>query len=234
MTAFVLKTIAMVTMLIDHVTYCFVPADTIWHWVGRGIGRISFPLFCYLIVEGYYYTKSLKKYIARLGILALLSEIPYDLVFSRSYYDPERQNAVFTLLMGLVTIALIDVIKKKFYPFNLTMYTVLTSVVLITFGMGAQLLGTDYGMYGVLVIVFMFYLRGRKPLLCICYFAGTLACFRLVSLFEIVSVIAFIIIFGYNGEKGPDDKKLYYLFYPCHLIILALITGAVYGWQVFT
>ena len=106
--------------------------------------------------------------------------------------------------------------------------------VLITFGMGAQLLGTDYGMYGVLVIVFMFYLRGRKPLLCICYFAGTLACFRLVSLFEIVSVIAFIIIFGYNGEKGPDDKKLYYLFYPCHLIILALITGAVYGWQVFT
>ena len=223
----------MVTMLIDHLTAVFVQNGTVLYLVGRGIGRIAFPIFCFLIVEGYFHTRNVWKYMSRLGILALVSEIPFDLAFYRQLYYPEYQNVAFTLLMGLVTITLTDEIKKRFYPFNIALYTILTSVVLITFGLGAQLLNTDYGMFGVLVIVFMFYLRGRRALLFACYVIGTLLCFRIVGFFELVSAVAFVFILNYNGQKGPDDRKLFYLFYPGHLAIIAVVLGIMYGWQIF-
>lgn len=223
MTSFVLKIIAMVTMIIDHITYCFVPYDTIWYTIGRTVGRIAFPLFCFMVVEGFYRTKCLWKYMLRLGIFALLSEVPFDMAFKSMYFDLSYQNVLLTLLLGLFAIALIDFIKQRFYPTQVWIYTLLTIPVIFFFGYAGEFLNTDYGMFGVVVIITMYFLRTNKLLMTIsfpllCFFA-----YGSSMINEVAGTIAFIFIFLYNGKKGPSDHKLFYLIYPAHLLILGLI-----------
>jgi len=89
MTSFTLKLIAIITMLIDHIGAIFIPYDNKWYAVFRGIGRLAFPIFIFLIVEGFYHTKNVKKYLLRLGIFAILSEIPFDLAFYHEIYNTD-------------------------------------------------------------------------------------------------------------------------------------------------
>ena len=103
-----LKWIAMVSMLIDHVGIylgrCNVDWE-IWKWF-RIIGRIAFPLYCFLLVEGFFHTGDIKKYLIRIGAFALISEIPFDLFLCGTWFYPGYQNVGVTFFIGLLLLYL--------------------------------------------------------------------------------------------------------------------------------
>ncbi len=106
LSTFWLKIIAIITMTIDHTAVCL---ETPYYTLMRGIGRIAFPIFCYLIVEGFFYTRCLWKYILRLFVFALISQIPFNLMLYKSpCYTGGYLNVYFTLLIGLITIYLVN------------------------------------------------------------------------------------------------------------------------------
>ena len=105
--AFGLKIIAAITMILDHTALILVSDNTKMYYIMRCIGRISFPIFCFLLVEGYFHTKSKIKHCINLLVFALLSEVPYDLMRG-SAFNIERQNVIFTLLIGFVVIWALD------------------------------------------------------------------------------------------------------------------------------
>ena len=227
MSVFVLKIIAMVTMLIDHITATFVTRGTVLYMAGRLIGRIAFPIFCFLIVEGFYHTRNVWMYLLRLAILAVISEIPFDMMIYGRYIDWNYQNVVVTLFIGLLAITLIDNIKRKFYPTQLALYTVLSCLVIFTAGFGAQAMGTDYGMFGVAVIIIFYFARSNKFFMVLGFVGACMLAYGLLNS-ELAGAVAFAFIFNYNGEKGPNDHKLFYLFYPVHLFVLGALSMFVF------
>lgn len=219
-----LKLIAIITMLIDHIGAAVIArlliagqgSEMLYkiYYAMRAVGRVAFPIFCFLLVEGFFYTGSRKKYALRLFGFALLSEIPFDLAFSGKILEFGYQNVFFTLLIGLLTIMLFDEVVKKqeWHP-------VLRSalLVIITFGgMGAAyLLHTDYDAKGVLAILVFYMTRQMRGLQIV---AGCLA-----FCWELPAIVAFIPIAFYNGKRGWNIKYLFYAFYPVHLLVLYLI-----------
>lgn len=169
--SFGLKMVAIFTMLIDHLTAGGVifSGSSIQYMIGRGIGRIAFPLFCFMLVEGYYYSKNKMNYLARLLALAFLSEVPFDMVFSGNYYNMGYQNVFFTLSIGLGAIMilgeidkrLVEKIKKDSSDFNKRFFKFLNIIlqltVLVFMTTVAELLKTDYSANGVLLIVMIYF-----------------------------------------------------------------------------
>ena len=140
MSAFALKIIAMVTMFIDHLfASCIDPygvdvwnisrhivpgTGTTLYWIGRMIGRIAFPIFCFQIVEGVRYTKNWKRYMARLALLALISEIPFDLALKNFQIDMSSQNVFLTLLFGMMIVTFMKVVDQDWCGQSLYLDTV--------------------------------------------------------------------------------------------------------------
>lgn len=222
-----LKWIAILTMLIDHTAVALIQNGILlsgrvghyeqWYqlyWVMRYIGRLGFPLFCFLLVEGFCYTHNVKKYMIRLGIFALISEVPFDFALFRSVFSLSYQNVYFTLLIGLITL-------YGMRYFNGTDFKNQILRVVCLFGglLVAYLLRTDYDMYGVLLIVVLYQFR-EKPIWRD-FTAGIVL--LLCSLLEITGLLAFIPIHLYNGQRGKQMKYFFYIFYPAHLLILGLI-----------
>lgn len=204
---FILKLIAMITMVVDHTGAVFFPNIRIL----RIIGRLSFPIFCFLLVEGYFYTKNIYKYTIRLFLFALISEIPYDLAFSGNIIDFSGQNVFFTLLLGLIAIWSFDIISDKSKGV----------VCLIACFIAAELLSTDYAGGGVLMII-MFYLFRTNII-----YSG-IAQLSINTLVyggaQKYASFAMIPIAFYNGKRGPKGLKyVFYFFYPVHLLLLYII-----------
>lgn len=238
LTGSTLKLIAIVTMFIDHVGAAIVarillqyradiPVITAIHGVMdyhtlyvvymtlRMIGRIAFPIFCFLLVEGFLHTRDSRKYAMRLGIFALVSEIPFDLAFSSALLEFEYQNVFFTLFLGLLTMMGWDAIEKKFADGSFM--RILCNALVLFAGMGAaELLRTDYGMKGVFCIMVLYIFRNKRIYQVI---AGCLSFFW----WEIAAVLSFIPIYFYNGKRGLKLKYFFYAFYPAHLLLLYLI-----------
>ena len=116
MSVFALKILAILAMLLDHIAAVFLSSTTMPYVLMRGFGRIAFPIFCFLVVEGYYHTRDVKKYMIRLAGFALVSEIPFDICFYQKPFYWQHQNVFFTLALGLITIYAIDEVKKRFQP----------------------------------------------------------------------------------------------------------------------
>lgn len=194
----------------------------------RLIGRLGFPLFCFLLVEGYYHTRSKAKYGMRLAMFALISEIPFDLGFKSQVLEFTYQNVFFTLFFGFVMIWGIDEfntqMKEKFEG-KLRLFLCILGTVSITVAGGVivELLKTDYASIGVITIVLMFLLHKKS-------FAGSMAlgCFALTVRMpvEITSFITVPLVAKYNGTRGLKLKYFFYLFYPVHILLLSLVCMA--------
>lgn len=215
MSTFTLKMIAIITMTIDHVTEVFIPGNTWAYLVGRTIGRLAFPIFVFLLVEGFYHTSNIKKYLTRLGIFALISELPFDYAFYNGFYA-SHQNIFFTLFIGLLAIWLMSIVEKNFSK-NMLYVNLINALITISFSVGAELLRTDYGFMGILLIIAFYLFRGSKPLLVISLLLLS------GNVIQAFSCLAIIPIAFYNGKKGKSIKYFFYAFYPLHLLILFVI-----------
>ncbi|MCM1092090.1 MAG: conjugal transfer protein TraX [Butyrivibrio sp.] len=238
-----LKLFAVITMLIDHIAAVVVIRMLRQHYepelytiymVMRQIGRIAFPIYCFMLVEGLARTRNKWKYAARLGGFALLSEIPFDLAFSGEVLEFSYQNVFFTLAIGLLTMIVIEQIEtgtetrtrtgtetedheEKSVIWRKPLKTILV-LLTCTAGMGlAYLLQTDYGMRGVACILVMYFLRKQRWLELV---AGYIA--FVVLLQELAALPAFLALALYRGKKGVDAKFFFYGFYPVHLLLLYL------------
>lgn len=218
-----LKLIAMAAMLIDHIgavilqpmlTQGVYDAVFICYTGMRLIGRISFPLFAFLLTEGVQKTSNVKKYLMRLGIFALLSELPFDLAVSGSA-DPGCQNIFFTLFLGVLFVEICR--KWQLQEQNpIRLYMVLGSFMLLAEG-----LQTDYGAVGILVIALLYLFRMDRMR------AGGYAgiVLALTSLEGIGAFAALYPMKRYNGQRGLRLKYVFYAFYPVHLLILFWIAS---------
>lgn len=221
-----LKIIAIVTMLIDHTGAILFP-DII---VLRMIGRLAFPIFAFLLVEGYFHTKNVRKYLIRLGVFALISEVAFDWAFYHKPFYVFHQNIFFTLFIALVTIWFFDQ-YKEIKPH-------IAWAVLIGGSMLSILLGVDYNILGIMSIFFFYRYHDERPralfsvgLLHVIYgmlgsglFGGE---FLLIGGLQALAALSMFFLYKYNGEKGTGPKYLFYGFYPVHLLILGLISKLV-------
>lgn len=219
MSSFGLKMIAIITMLIDHIGVVMIPSNTTAYLIFRSIGRLAFPIFAFLIVEGFYHTRDVKKYLARLGIFALVSELPFDLAFYGNFYMG-HQNIFFTLFLGLLLIVLMKEVESKFSKKEVLL-NLINSILIISFCVIAFFLEVDYNFLGVLLIVAFYLFRGHKILLVLSLLIIFGAILGGISVLATLSM-AFIAI--YNGKKGKSMKYFFYTFYPAHLLILFLIS----------
>ena len=214
MNVLLLKLIALTSMIIDHYGAIFQNNINIY----RIIGRIAFPIYCFLLVEGYIHTKNLKNYTLRLFIFALISELPFDMAFYGGL-DLKHQNVFFTLLIGLVAIYLLDHKEK---------YNIKNGYIFFFSGILAIILGVDYNFIGIIYIL-TFYLSKDYPRevrlkrVALILFLTNLATLSFIQQF---ALLALPIIHYYNGELGPKNKPLQMLFYtayPLHLLIFYII-----------
>ena len=181
--------------------------------VMRMIGRLGFPIFCFLLIQGFLHTRNRQKYAFRLFLFALISELPFDLAFKGKIYFG-YQNVFFTLFIGLLTMMAFSYIEQKTdwkKPLR-----VICSIAALLVGMGAaELLKTDYAAIGIVCIMALYIFRKNKVHQIV---AGCVA-----FCWEITAPLAFIPIAFYNGKRGWNIKYFFYIFYPAHLFILYLI-----------
>lgn len=226
-----LKLIAIVTMFIDHIgavviergvlrdspTLSLTHIAALWSisfwWrldlILRLIGRVSFPIFAFLLVEGFLHTKNVKKYGIRLLVFGLLSEIPFDLAVFQTPFYPGYQNVFFTLFLGLLALA---GLQKWEYDESLWKSTAVVALCCVT----ASLIKSDYGAFGVVFVVILYMTREKPWLQTI---AGGLA-----VIWELTAFLAFIPIRLYDGTRGKKGLKyLFYAFYPLHFLLLYVI-----------
>ena len=206
-----LKIIALLTMLTDHIAAFLIDAHRYpeVYNVMRQIGRVSFPIFCFMIIEGYFHTSDIKKYMMRLAVFGIISEVPFDLAISGLYENTsEYQNVFFTLLLGLIVVWVIDNNRNNVI---IQCFAIWLGCVL------AVVLGTDYNCFGVIQIVMFYYFRNMR----LYRIAGII----LLNMFmgQPMGALSLLFTENYNGKKGINLKYIVYAFYPLHLSIICLI-----------
>lgn len=204
MTGFQLKLLAMLAMTADHIGAVFFPEIPLLRW----IGRLAMPVLCFFIGEGLRHTRSPRRYLLRLTGFALLSELPFDLAFYGGI-EWGHQNVYFTLALGLLALWAIQSRGMEGW------------LLALTAALAAELLGCDYGMYGVLLILLLDrFHRARSEQLAAAALLN-LAFFGLQT--QTLSLIALPLLWLYNGKRGWDDRRLFYLYYPAHLCVLGIL-----------
>lgn len=228
MTSLALKFIAIITMLLDHLSYALPERVPLLN----AIGRIAFPIFAFLIAQGYVHTKNLKKYLVRLLIFAVVSQIPFMLLL-KMIGTGFGLNIFATLVLGLLAITVYDRVQPKILGVSLAIFITLIG----------DLIHSDYGTWGVLLILLMYifieYLRGGGD------FSVYALSFSAVFVFMVLFMYSFsmnrplhyvgyavslLIILTYNGKPAKNMqlfksmKFVFYAFYPVHLLVLYLLS----------
>ena len=215
-----LKTIALVCMIIDHMAYFFaekfsMPVFTAGaskitaYRLMRWVGRISFPIYCFLLVEGFLHTRDRKRYALRLLVFALISEIPWNLAHTlKLTYG--GQNVFFTLFLGCLAMICIE----QFSQDRLKQLISLIALLVVSL-----VLKADYGITGLCFIIMIYALREHRVL------QAAVGCGMLSSTW--IAGLAFIPINLYNGErgfiKGRALQYCYYAIYPLHMLLFYFI-----------
>ena len=205
-----LKLIACITMLVDHIGTIFVP----WE-IPRIIGRISFPIFCFLLVEGVHHTRNTRRYGLRLLVGAIISELVYDLAF---YGKPtwEASSVMITLLLGF---GAMQIIHSKHH----IAIRIIGTILMIIAG---EMLHCDFGAFGILLII-LFELTRKLPYKVIIQTIGMIFLFTHIGGIALWGVLAIIPISLYSSKKRTYNKTIqyaFYLFYPVHLLVLYVIS----------
>ena len=222
-----LKLIACITMLIDHfgaaiVPYLRVPYAADLYYACRTIGRIAFPIYCFLLAEGMRHTRNPINYISRLAIGILLAELPFDYALE-GHFCWEYQSVMVTLTLGAVMLLCMQKTERK----------LLKLLLILPFAILADLAKSDYGAGGIVMIA-VFALLDRPILQTIAVFlvnwqmlpsAGVII-FGVVIIIQLLATLAMIPIALYSGKKMTHSRAIqwgFYLFYPVHLLVLWLI-----------
>jgi len=213
-----LKIIAIISMLIDHIGAYILP-NIIWF---RVIGRLAFPIFAFFIAEGWKRTKSRKKYIINLTIFAIISQIPYILLTNAL-----KLNILFTFLISLWLISIIQTIKNRQYENILLLICILLVLFLADIGNIV-----DYGILGIALVLIFYYIPNRNraiipaSLILILLSLRTAISynFALQGFNQFASLLSLILIYFYNNIPGSRKLKyFFYIFYPLHLLVIYLI-----------
>jgi len=217
-----LKIIALVTMIIDHFTAIFINPYYNYglYFAGRAIGRIAFPIYCFLLVEGYFHTRNVKKYLVRLFVFALISEIPFDLAFHKQLIYFGAQNVFFTLSLGLLLVWAIDLSSAKESLYEQRLIRLITAL----FVLGcAYYFNVDYNVYGIL-LVYLFYLTHKSIAKSVYVAVGfNLFLGLLNGNVQFFGILSGLFILLYNGKKGVSLKYFFYIVYPVHLLVFYII-----------
>ena len=206
---------------------------TIYEWL-RYVGRMAFPIYCFLLVEGFLHTRNVAKYAGRMAVFALISEIPFDLAISGRWWIYSSNNVFFTLVLGLLAIWALSYIEKfhefwqekQFEPI-LGRILLFSAGLIVIVGFGAiadMVLFTDYGFGGVVAIAVLYLLRGQRI---IAFAVAVLTLTVITGDIEILAMLMVYPIMKYDGTRGKNIKYVFYAFYPVHLLILALICMAI-------
>ncbi|MEF9840157.1 MAG: TraX family protein [Lachnospiraceae bacterium] len=198
--------IAIITMTMNHVGNVFFPQYNIF----QIIGRIAFPIFCFLLVEGFFHTHDIKKYLIRLGVFALISEIPFDLALRGTFIEFTHQNVLFTLFLGLLSLY---ILSRPYSPLRRIGGVIFLMVL-------AEVLRTDYGSTGILMILLFFTFREKLLWKVLSVTFVNIFLGRGIQSF---GALALIPIALYNGEEGKKLQYFFYAYYPLHLLIIVAI-----------
>lgn len=220
-----LKYMAFLSMLLDHVNNSMITP----YLDGKGLllhvsnvlsilGRVAFPLFMFFLVEGFFKTRSRKKYLINLLIFAILSEVPFDLFTSRELFNKNWNNMMFTLALSLATIWIVDEMKGRLAKKSKALWYGASVLVVAVMCAVAMFFSLDYD-YHAIIVAYLFYLFYEKPL-----YGAALGYLSIIK--ELYSVLGFAATLTYNGERGKQYKWLNYAFYPAHLLILGLLRVA--------
>lgn len=208
----VLKITAVVTMLLDHVGSLLIDHETqaLLYVIFRCIGRLSFPLFAFLLVQGFHHTRNVRNYALRLFAFAVFSEPFYDYAFYGTFFTLTYQNIMWTLLLGLLVISAIKLNGDS---------TIATIGFTFLGCLVAVFLNPDYSLYGVLMIVFFYFDAYDR--------AGRIVSIIILNAFmggiQFLGSFALFFTEMYKDEKRRLPKYVFYAFYPVHLGILILI-----------
>lgn len=214
----VLKWLAVLSMLIDHfaiAVYSFIPGRSMEIYkLLRDVGRIAFPIYCFLLVEGFFHTKSVWKYLRNLALFAIVSEIPFNMAIFGEIFYVKGQNVYFTLALGLCAMILLNCFAGFRIPRLLAQ-----AVIIAVFLFLGEYLEVDYHWKGIAYIVLFYYLKKLNLRTGITALVGAAA----FAIYEPAAVLAFIPIYFYNGKRGRQPKYLFYAVYPLHLAVFGVL-----------
>ncbi len=235
LSSFALKRVAVISMIFDHIGsiviqgmleplrvdgMLYIGQDSAgWvRWVFQLrelcdiLGAIAFPIFCFLIAEGYTHTRNKGKYTLRMFLFALLSEIPYDLAHYRMPFRFSLQNVMFTLTVSLLTLMALERAERRAGE-QKKQYVALSAAITAAGMVLAYLVRGEYVFLGVLAVALMYLLRERGKL-------------RLLGLVPLLIaspwiLLAVPLLMAYDGSRGKGNKWFFYVFYPAHFLVLA-------------
>ena len=233
-TSFSLHIMAMLFMLCAHLWGTVVPGND---WL-TCLGRLAFPIYAFMIVEGYFHTKSLKKYVCRLLLFAVISEIPFNLAMGSRIFYPIHQNVLWSFLISIGLIAWNEKVKEK----KLWMRIAVGAASVFIGYIAGIVTFVDFYNAGILTVLVFYFFRGKKWW---CYVCQALCLYYInfemlggfsyeVNIFghtyflerQGLALLALIPIWLYSGKQGHHSKAFQYfncIFYPLHLLILGLI-----------
>ena len=237
LTALSLHILAMICMVFDH-AWASVVSGNLWM---NCVGRLTFPIFAFLIVEGYFHTGNFKKYVTRMFFFALLSEIPMNMLYNGSYLYPFHQNVLWTFLIALLAMKLIDRVRETKKPAAAVILTALIVLFSTLLGLVSMV---DYNAPGILTVFAFYFFHGRKWYH---YLGQFLVLYWLnvdllrgmdlpLSLFGFdfffptqgFALFALIPIWLYRGKQGLHNRWIQYgcyAFYPVHMMLLGILAN---------
>ena len=235
LSAAALHILAMTFMLMDHLWATLLSSQM---WLTH-VGRLAFPIFAFLAVEGYFHTRSFKRYAQRMLLFAVLSEVPFDLMYGGTVFYPVHQNVIWTLLLGLLGIRLMEAVRAK----GMRWAYVLTCAAVVALGYVIGMLSmVDYYGVGVLTVFVFYFFRERRwwallgqiaalywlnvELLGGQMFLLTLFGREMELCEQGLALLALVPIWLYRGRQGHHSKVFQYAcyaFYPVHMLVLSLL-----------